>query len=763
MARTHVLGFPRIGAQRELKSALESFWQGHSDEDSLRSAAAGLRRHHWLQQRQAGLDAAAVGDFAWYDHMLGMCALLGALPSRFGFDATTLNLAQYFEMARGNAAQSALEMTQWFDTRYHHLVPELDPDTLFDGGTSWFFDEVEEALALGLAAKPVLVGPLTFLWLSKTRVAGFDRLSLLPRVVAAYRRVIERLASRGIRWVQMDEPALCVDLQPTWIDACRQAYAGLAGSGAKLLLATYFDTAADKAPLVAGLPVQGVHIDLVRAPDQLATWCDALPGDAVLSVGVIDGRNIWRNDLNRTLDRVEPLHAALGDRLWLAPSCSLMHAPVSLASERKLDAEVRSWLAFAEEKLTELDTLARALAGGRRSVSAELAASDAAQTSRRGSGRVVNAWVQKRMAAVTPAMAKRLSPVSQRIERQRLALKLPLLPTTTVGPFPQTAAIRQARAAFKRGELGALDHLQQVRGEIELAVRRQEALGLDLLVHGEAERGDRLEYFGERLWGYAFSENGWVQSDGGRCVKPPILYGDVHRPEPMTVETTRHAQSLTNRLMKGMLTGPVTLMQGSFVRDDQPRETTALQLSLAIRDEVSDLEQAGIRAIQIDEPGFREGMPLRRVDRAAYLEWAVRVFRISAGAAADETQIHTHMGGADFDGILPSIAAMDADVITTESARSAVELLEGFGGSGYPNGIGPGVCDIQSPRMPSVQAMQRLLERACEVIPPQRLWVNLDGGLKTCDWAETEEALSHMIEAARALRRKLGLVPATVD
>jgi 5-methyltetrahydropteroyltriglutamate--homocysteine methyltransferase len=764
MARTHVLGFPRIGAQRELESALEAFWQGGSSDDgALRGVASGLRRCHASLQRQAGLDTVVVGDFAWYDHMLGTCALLGALPARFGFDAKTLTLARYFEMARGNAAQPALEMARWFDTRYHHLVPELGPDTPFDGGTSWFLDEVEEALALGPAVKPVLVGPLTFLWLSKTEVAGFDRLSLLPRVMAAYRRVLERLASRGIEWVQLDEPALCLDLPDAWLEACRPVYDGLAGTGVKLLLATYFDTAADKAPLVATLPVQGVHIDLVRAPGQLDAWCDALPGDAVLSVGVVDGRNVWRNDLSRTLALLEPLHARLGDRLWLAPSCSLLHVPVSLASEDTLDAEVRSWLAFATEKLGELATLGRALASGRGSVAAELVASDAAQASRRASGRVVNELVQRRVAAVTPAMAERQSHFPVRIERQRLALKLPPLPTTTVGPFPRTAAIRQARVAFERGELGALDHLQHVRAEIELAVRRQEALGLDVLVHGEAERDDRVAYFGERLWGFALSDNGWVQSHGPRCVKPPLLYGDVYRPEPMTVETARHAQSLTDRPMKGLLTGPVTLLQSSFVRDDQPRETTALQLALAIRDEVADLEQAGIHVIQIDEPAFREGLPLRRSDWAGHLEWAVRAFRISAGSAADETQIHNHLCPAGIDDILPSITAMDADVTTLEASRSAMARLDGFAGLSCPNEIGPGVFESCSPKVPSVQAIQGLLERVCEVIPPQRLWVNPGGGLTTRGWAETEEALSHMVEAARALRRKLGLVRATVD
>ncbi|KDP87311.1 5-methyltetrahydropteroyltriglutamate--homocysteine methyltransferase [Cupriavidus sp. SK-3] len=761
MARTHIPGFPRIGAQRELKFAQEAFWRGETDEASLRQVAAGLRQRHWQSQAQAGLDSVAVGDFAYYDQVLSLSALLGALPARFGFDPRQLSLAQYFELARGNKAQPAMEMTKWFDTNYHYLVPELAPDIRFDGGVDWFFDEVEEALALGLTAKPVLIGPLTYLWLSKTHVDGFDRLSLLPGLVAAYGRILARLRELGIEWVQIDEPALCLDLAPAWLDAYDGAYAELAGSGVKLLLATYFDSAADHAARAAALPVQGFHIDLVRAPQQLDAWRKVLPANAVLSAGVIDGRNIWRTDLRRALAILAPLHAELGERLWVAPSCSLLHVPVSLDAEHKLDAEIKTWLAFATEKLAEVKVLARALNEGEAAVAAELAATDAALTSRRSSRRVVNQQVQARVASVSAAMAERKSPFQARIERQRAALQLPALPTTTIGSFPQTTAIRQTRAAYRRGDIGALDYLQRIRTEIETAVRKQEALGLDVLVHGEAERNDMVEYFGEQLCGYTFTENGWVQSYGSRCVKPPVIYGDVYRPEPMTVETTRYAQSLTERPMKGMLTGPVTMLQWSFVRDDQPRATTTLQLALAIRDEVSDLEQAGIRIIQIDEPALREGLPLRKGDWAAYLEWAVHAFKISAASVADETQIHTHMCYAEFNDILPAIAALDADVITIETSRSAMELLEGFGAFDYPNEIGPGVYDIHSPRVPSVEAITHLLERACEVIPPQRLWVNPDCGLKTRAWPETEAALANMVAAARSLRERIGKTGAT--
>ncbi|SEF06769.1 methionine synthase (B12-independent) [Burkholderia sp. WP9] len=754
MARTHIPGFPRIGAQRELKFAQESFWRGESDDQHLRGVARELRARHWQLQRDAGLDFVTVGDFAYYDQMLTMSALLGALPQRFGFEPKALSLAQYYELARGNAAQPAMEMTKWFDTNYHYLVPELGPQTRFDGGVEWLFEEIDEALAHNLPVKPVLIGPITYLWLSKSHVAGFDRLSLLPKLVIRYSRLLDKLKQRGIEWVQIDEPALCVDLPAPWLDAFSAAYDVLGTSGVKLLLATYFESAAEHAPRVAALPIGGVHLDLVRAPQQLDAWRAALPAHAVLSAGVIDGRNIWRADLGEIVESLQSLHAEFGERLWIAPSCSLLHVPVSLDAEKKLDADLKSWLAFATEKLAEVATLALALRDPA-AAEATLAAADRALEARRHSSAVVNALVQKRVAAVSSAMAQRQSPFAKRNRVQREALGLPLLPTTTIGSFPQTPTIRQARAAYKRGELRALDYLQRMRAEIEIAVRKQEELGLDVLVHGEAERNDMVEYFGEQLWGYAFTENGWVQSYGSRCVKPPIIYGDVYRPEPMTVETTRYAQSLTQRLMKGMLTGPVTMLQWSFVRDDQPRSTTALQLALAIRDEVVDLEKAGIRIIQIDEPAFREGLPLRRADWAAYLDWATRVFRISAAGVADQTQIHTHMCYSEFNDILPSIAAMDADVITIETSRSAMELLDGFGAFAYPNEIGPGVYDIHSPRVPGADAMQRLLERACEVIPAERLWVNPDCGLKTRGWPETEAALANMVRAARALRAKL--------
>ena len=754
MARTHIHGFPRIGAHRELKFAQESFWRGESDDAYLRGIARELRAHHWELQRAAKLDFVTAGDFAYYDQMLNLTALLGALPERFEFEPVTLSLAQYYELARGNKAQPAMEMTKWFDTNYHYLVPELGPSTTFNGGVDWFFDEIDEALALNLPVKPVLIGPITYLWLSKSHVAGFDRLSLLPKLVIRYMRILDKLKQRGIEWVQLDEPALCLDLDDEWLEAFSAVYDMLGESGVKVMLATYFDTAADHAPRVANLPVHGVHIDLVRTPEQLDTWRKTLPADKVLSAGVIDGRNIWRADLGEIVGSLRELHAERGDRLWIAPSCSLLHVPVTLAAENKLNPDVKSWLAFATEKLDEIGTIALALRDPA-AAEPELATADRALDARRSSSAVMNVLVQRKVAAVTEAMASRKSPFTDRSRVQRHSLKLPLLPTTTIGSFPQTAAIRQARAAYKRGELRALDYLERMRAETATVLRKQEELGLDVLVHGEVERNDMVEFFAEKLWGYAFTENGWVQNYGSQCVKPPIIYGDVYRPEPMMVDAACHAQSLTDRLVKGVLTGPVTMLEWSFVRDDQPRSTTALQLALVIRDEVIDLEKAGIRIIQIDEPAFREGLPLRKAEWTQYLEWATRAFRIAAGGVSDATQIHTHMCYSEFNDILASIAALDADVITIETSRSSMELLDGFGAFAYPNGIGPGVFDTHSPRVPSVETMQQLLERACEVIPAERLWVNPDCGLKTRGWPETEAALANMIQAARNLREKL--------
>ena len=754
MTTTHILGYPRIGARRELKFALEAYWRGEADDAFLAATAASLRAAAWRKQQAARLHLLAAGDFALYDPVLNHAALLGCLPARFGYDPRSLTVAQYFALARGTDGQPAMEMTKWFDTNYHYLVPELSGATRFDGGPEWYFDEIRDALALGAAVKPVLIGPVTFLRLSKG-TGRFDPLRLLEPLVESYARVLERLAALGVDWVQIDEPALCLELEPAWLAACERAYSRLAPRGPRLLLATYFGGADHHAGRIVRLPVHGVHLDLVRAPAQLAAWRRQLPREWMLSAGVVDGRNIWRTDLRAALDLLRPLQHALGERLWLAPSCSLAHVPVSLEGEDRLDREVRPWLAFADQKLEEIRVLAEALDRGESAVQADLDASDAAREARRGSRRVVLEAVRGKAAAVTPAMAERASPFAVRNRKQRTRIGLPALPTTTIGSFPQTARVRGTRAAFKRGEIGHLAYLEAMRAEIREAISRQEALGLDVLVHGEAERNDMVEYFGERLWGFCQTQHGWVQSYGSRCVKPPVLYGDVMRPEPMTVETARYAQSLTRKPVKGMLTGPVTLLQWSFVRDDLPREETALQIALAIREEVQDLENAGIRIIQIDEPALREGLPLKRRDWARYLDWAGRAFKLAAAAASDETQIHTHMCYAEFNDILPAIAALDADVITIETSRSGMELLDGFGAFRFPSDIGPGVYDIHSPSVPSVEAMMALVERSCRVIPSARLWINPDCGLKTRGWPETEAALRNMVEAARRMRVRL--------
>ena len=754
MARTHVLGVPRIGPNRELKFAQEACWRGEIDEAALKAVASGIRQANWRRQHAAGLDFVTVGDFAFYDQMLNHVALLGCAPERFGFGGR-IALSEYFQLARGNAACHAMEMTKWFDTNYHYLVPEFKPDTHFALDPGWLFDEVTEAQTAGFAAKPVLIGPLTFLWLGKEKAAGFNRLDLLDRLLSVYAQILARLKAQGVEWVQIDEPALALDLPAEWRSAFERAYHALNGAGVKLLLASYFGPLRENLLVALKLPVAGVHVDCVRGGDELAQVIDWLPATKVLSVGVIDGRNIWKTDLNAVVDRFEGLHARLTDRLWLAPSCSLLHVPASLAGETAMDAALRNWLAFADDKIAALSTLKTAFNQGRQAAAAELSANAQALASRRASSRVHDAAVAARLAALTSVHDVRNSPFVVRQPVQRARFKLPDFPTTTIGSFPQTPEIRHARARFKAGALGEAGYIAAMRDEIGHAIEKQEALGLDVLVHGEAERNDMVEYFGEQLAGFAFSQNGWVQSYGSRCVKPPIIYGDVSRPRPMTVAWARHAQSLTAKPVKGMLTGPVTMLQWSFVRDDQPRATTALQIALAIRDEVADLETAGIGIIQIDEPAYREGLPLRKADWAAYLEWASLAFRISASGVSDATQIHTHMCYSEFNDILPAIAAMDADVITIETSRSDMELLRGFGEFSYPNEIGPGVYDIHSPRIPDVADMTRLLEKAAQVIAPDKLWVNPDCGLKTRGWAETETALANMVAAARTMRESV--------
>ena len=755
MSQVHLLGFPRIGAKRELKFLLEQYWRGDVNEQALQHGARELRQRHWLLQKGAGVDLSPVGDFSLYDHVLDAQILVGAIPPRFGFDAAKLSQAQYFELARGNASQHALEMTKWFDTNYHYLVPEWHANTTFAANPAPLLAQVAEAQALGLKAKPVLIGPLTLLWLGKCKGAEFDRLSLLPALLRSYQALLGALNDAKVDWVQLDEPILALDLPAEWLAAFHNVYQTLADSPLKLLLATYFGSVAEHADLLHSLPLAGVHLDLVRAPEQLATLLQGWPQGRVLSAGLIDGRNIWRNNLSATLASAEKLHKLLGDQLWLAPSCSLLHTPVDLAQEVQLDVDLKSWLAFAVQKLNELKLLKRGLQQGQDSISNELAASDFASQQRRQHPRIHRADVSARLATLPADSDRRHSPYPVRAAAQAAWLKLPLLPTTTIGSFPQTAEIRSARAAFKRGELDAAAYQQAMKAEIELVIRKQEALDIDVLVHGEAERNDMVEYFGEQLAGFAFTEYGWVQSYGSRCVKPPLIFGDVARPQAMTVAWSVYAQSLTPRPVKGMLTGPVTILQWSFVRDDLPRSEVCRQIALAINDEVLDLENAGIKVIQIDEPAVREGLPLKRADWDAYLAWAGEAFRLSCARVDDSTQIHTHMCYSEFGDILPAIAALDADVITIETSRSDMELLRDFASFAYPNEIGPGVYDIHSPRIPAEHELEKLLTKALDVIPAQRLWVNPDCGLKTRGWPEAEAALQRMVNVTQRLRSKL--------
>ncbi|MGB9990297.1 5-methyltetrahydropteroyltriglutamate--homocysteine S-methyltransferase [Pseudoduganella rhizocola] len=758
---THIPGYPRVGAARELKFALEKHWKGELSEVELENTGRALRERHWAEQRAAGLDFVTVGDFAFYDHVANHMQLLGCEPARFEFHPDASPLARYFDMARGATAcrcgqahgdGHALEMTKWFDTNYHYLVPEFTAATQFALSSEHLFDEVAEAQALGHRVKAVLLGPLSFLWLGKERDDS-ARLALLERLLPVYGAILARLKEAGVEWVQIDEPILGLDLPSEWRNAFETSYWQLNQAGAQLLLATYFSPLEENLGLACRLPVAGLHVDGVRAAHELASVADWLPAHKVLSVGVVDGRNIWRTDLDAALARIQPLLDKRRGALWLSSSCSLLHVPYTLAPETALDAEVRNWLAFAAEKLGELQTLKLALTQPEAAAPA-LLASRSAIAGRRGSPRVHKAAVAERLAATAQdANAdRRASPFGQRQRIQQQRLQLPAYPTTTIGSFPQTPAIRGARAAWRRGELADERYEAAMRAEIEDAIRRQEALGLDVLVHGEAERNDMVEYFGEQLEGFVFTAQGWVQSYGSRCVKPPIIFGDVERPQPMTVQWAAYAQSLSSKPVKGMLTGPVTILQWSFVRDDQPRADTTLQIALAIRDEVRDLEAAGIAIIQIDEPAVREGLPLRRSRWNEYLDWATRAFRVSAGVARDGTQIHTHMCYAEFNDILPQIAAMDADVITIETSRSAMELLKGFGAFRYPNEIGPGVYDIHSPRVPDTASIVALLQKASAVIPAERLWVNPDCGLKTRGWPETEAALRNMVSAAHVLR-----------
>ena len=747
----HTLGFPRIGLHRELKKALESYWAGDSTQQALLATGRELRARHWQHQKEAGVDLLPVGDFAWYDHVLTTSLMLGNVPARHQNQEGTVDLDTLFRVGRGRAPTgepaAAAEMTKWFNTNYHYLVPEFIQGQTFKLTWTQLLDEVDEALALGHKIKPVLLGPVTYLWLGKVKGELFERLSLLEAILPVYQQVLAELAKRGIEWVQIDEPALALELPQTWRDAFQPVYDALQGHS-KLLLTTYFDSIGQNIDVIRKLPVQGLHVDLVHGRDDIQQLNQQLPASWLLSLGVINGRNVWRADLSRWFSRLQPL-ITQREQVWIGSSCSLLHSPIDLGVETRLDDEVKSWFAFALQKCAELSLLSKALNNN------DAAAVDAWSEpvrARAHSRRVHNVAVGQRLEAITPQHCERLSAYPVRAVLQRQRFNLPAWPTTTIGSFPQTTEIRGLRLDFKQGRLDSNHYRTGIAEHIKQAITEQERLGLDVLVHGEAERNDMVEYFGEHLDGFVFTQNGWVQSYGSRCVKPPVIIGDISRPEAITVEWARYAQSLTDKPVKGMLTGPVTILCWSFPREDVSREIIAKQIALALRDEVEDLEKAGIGIIQIDEPALREGLPLHQSEWAAYLNWAVEAFRLNAAVARDETQIHTHMCYCEFNDIMDAIAALDADVITIETSRSDMDLLASFEDFEYPNEIGPGVYDIHSPNVPSVAWIEALLLKAAKRIPEARLWVNPDCGLKTRGWTETRQALANMVTAAKKLR-----------
>ncbi|MDT3272161.1 5-methyltetrahydropteroyltriglutamate--homocysteine S-methyltransferase [Shewanella sp. SP2S2-4] len=751
------LGFPRIGRRRELKFALEKYWRGESTQAELCEVASELRRTHWQWQTAAGIEQVPVGDFAFYDQVLTLSATLNAIPDRHRGEGA-IDLDTLFRVARGRAPTGqdapASEMTKYFNTNYHYLVPELTQNQEFSIAYEQFFDEVSEAQALGYKAKPVLLGPVSYLYLAKTVGQEFDKLSLLPNLLTAYADILARFAAQGVEWVQLDEPVLALELDLHWQAAMTKTYQALSTANVKVLLASYYGGIAHHQALVSALPVAGLHLDLVTAPEQLVVFANALRSEQILSAGVVNGRNVWAADIDLIAERIGAVARDLGDRLWIGTSCSLLHSPVDLDVEVKLLPVLRKQLAFAKQKLLELSKIRQLLLAPNSDEAQKISAFCIAR--RQAKAQAADKQVIERVAALTTADYERVSDFSVRQSVQQQKYRLPLLPTTTIGSFPQTPAIRGLRSRWRKGEISDAQYTEQLQQVTRDTIERQLKLGIDVLVHGEAERNDMVEYFGEQLAGVGFSKNGWVQSYGSRCVKPPLIYGDVSRPKAMTVEWAEFAQSLTDKPVKGMLTGPVTILHWSFAREDISRDAIATQLALAIRDEVVDLQNAGIGIIQIDEPAFREGLPLKQSKWQTYLDWAVNAFKLSAAGVTDETQIHTHMCYSEFNDTIAAIAAMDADVITIETSRSRMELLNAFEDFEYPNEIGPGVYDIHSPNIPSVEAMVQLIEKAAQKVPVRQLWVNPDCGLKTRTWDEVEPALKNMVDATRVLRRRLG-------
>ncbi len=764
------LGFPRIGPMRELKKAVEGYWKQKITQDELLATAKSLRADNWSFQSQTGLDHIPSNDFSFYDLVLDMTCTLGLVPSRYNFSGNNVDLDTYFAMARGAQKDgvdvTAMEMTKWYDTNYHYIVPEFEEGMSPKLASTKIFDQFQEAKDMGITTRPVLIGPATYTFLGKAQYEGFSHQDFVQKLIPVYNEILAKLADMGAEWVQIDEPVFALDLCEIGQGVIKTAYDQLQKpANLKVLVATYFESLKDNGALAFGLPVDGIHIDLCRNTGRANTTANdpqkdidqavAHAGDKIISLGVVDGRNIWRNDLEASIHMVGTVAAAIGsERVFVGPSCSLLHSPVDLESETAMDAELKNWMAFAKQKVAEIVAIAKGVNEGKDAIAETLAASNAAQESRRSSARIHNQGVKDREQNISDDMKSRKSPFAERQKIQHAALKLPLYPTTSIGSFPQTPDIRKARADFKKGNIDEAAYTEAMKKEIQMVVDYQHKADIDVLVHGEPERNDMVEYFGEQLEGFTFSKFGWVQSYGSRCVKPPIIFGDVSRPTAMTVAWSQYAQSLTDKVMKGMLTGPITILQWSFVRDDQPRNTTARQIALAIRDEVADLEKAGIKMIQIDEAAFREGLPLRKDDWKEYLDNAVENFRITSCCVEDETQIHTHMCYSEFNDVIDSIGAMDADVISIETSRSQMELLDAFVSYKYPNEIGPGVYDIHSPRIPTKQEMVDLLDKAKKVLDERQIWVNPDCGLKTRGWPEVEPALKHMVDAAKDMRAK---------
>ncbi|MGW6239082.1 5-methyltetrahydropteroyltriglutamate--homocysteine S-methyltransferase [Streptomyces sp. NPDC055094] len=760
-ARATVYGYPRQGRNRELKKAIEGYWKGRVTADALKETARGLRRSHWRQLADAGVHEVPTGDFSYYDHVLDTSVMVGAVPRRHRAAVEADALDGYFAMARGNQDVAPLEMTKWFDTNYHYLVPELGPDTVFAADSTKQVAELGEALALGLAARPVLVGPITYLLLAKPApgvAADFEPLTLLDRLLPVYAEVLAALRAAGAEWVQLDEPALAQDRTPAELNATARAYRDLGGASdrPKLLVASYFDRLGEALPVLAKAPVDGLALDFTDAAaanlDDLAA-VGGLPGKRLVA-GVVNGRNIWINNFEKSLSTLATL-LGLADRVDVAASCSLLHVPLDTAAERDIDPQILRWLAFARQKTDEIVTLAKGLARGTDTIAAAIAANRADLASRANSALTHDPAVRARTAAVTDADGRRSQLYTERAVAQRAHLGLPLLPTTTIGSFPQTGELRTARADLRTGRIDTAGYEERIKAEIGEVISFQEKTGIDVLVHGEPERNDMVQYFAEQLTGYLATQHGWVQSYGTRYVRPPILAGDISRPEPMTVRWTSYAQSLSERPVKGMLTGPVTMLAWSFVRDDQPLGDTARQVALALRDEVADLEAAGTSVIQVDEPALRETLPLRAAGHAAYLDWATESFRLTTGGVRPDTQIHTHMCYAEFGDIVQAIDDLDADVISLEAARSHMQVASELAAHGYPREAGPGVYDIHSPRVPDVDEAAALLRKGLEAIPADRLWVNPDCGLKTRGWPETRASLENLVSAARTVRAEL--------